>query len=322
MLETRQPWTTNRRRGRSVDLLAEPVPARIRLYIVVVVGKHCAARWGLMRQVRCTYRWPKSYSLKMKPAILLLATTLAGYGQPGIEPPKYEVASIKRNTDNEFRFAFRIQPDGSLAATGITLKRLLMTVYNVQDFRIVGGPEWVASSRWDLQAKPNRAASPDEVRQMLRTLLEDRFRLRFHSESRKMPVYELAVDRKGSRLPRVKDGETEPVVRVTTGSIQLTKATPATFASQLSYALGQPVVDKTSLSGEFDFALEWTPETGEDGGPTTAGLPPGAKVQPPSTPDGPSIFTAIPEQLGLRLKSGRGPVEVTVIDAAQMPTAN
>jgi uncharacterized protein (TIGR03435 family) len=253
MLETRQPWTTNRRRGRSVDLLAEPVPARIRLYIVVVVGKHCAARWGLMRQVRCTYRWPKSYSLKMKPAILLLATTLAGYGQPGIEPPKYEVASIKRNTDNEFRFAFRIQPDGSLAATGITLKRLLMTVYNVQDFRIVGGPEWVASSRWDLQAKPNRAASPDEVRQMLRTLLEDRFRLRFHSESRKMPVYELAVDRKGSRLPRVKDGETEPVVRVTTGSIQLTKATPATFASQLSYALGQPVVDKTSLSRRIRF---------------------------------------------------------------------
>jgi bla regulator protein blaR1 len=258
----------------------------------------------------------------MKPAILLLMTTLAGYGQPGLEPPKYEVASIKPNTDNDFRFAFRIQPDGSLAATGITLKRLMMTAYNAQGFRIVGGPDWVASSRWDLQAKPNRVALPEEVRQMLRTLLEDRFRLRTHAESRKMPVYELAVDSKGSKLPRVKDSETEPVVRVATGSIQLTKATPATFASQLSYALGQPVIDKTGLSGEFDFALEWTPETGEDGGPTTAGLPPGAKVQPASTPDGPSIFTAIPEQLGLRLKSARGPVEVTVIDAAQMPTAN
>jgi bla regulator protein blaR1 len=234
----------------------------------------------------------------MKPAILLLMTTFAGYGQPGLEPPKYEVASIKPNTGNDFHFAFRIQPDGSLAATGITLKRLLMTAYNVQGFRIVGGPDWVASNRWDLQAKPNRVASPDEVRPMLRTLLEDRFRLTSHAESRKMPVYELAVGSKGSKLPRVKDNETKPVVRVTAGSIQLTRATPATFASQLSYALGQPVIDKTGLSGEFDFALEWTPETGENGGPTTAGLPPGAQVQPTSTPDRPSIFTAIPENWG------------------------
>src|ERR1700722_11094745 len=99
----------------------------------------------------------------MKHAILLLLTTLPGYGQPASEPPKYEVASIKPNADSDFRFAFRIQPDGSLAATGITLKRLLMTAYNVQGFRIFGGPDWVASSRWDLQAKPTRVASSDEV---------------------------------------------------------------------------------------------------------------------------------------------------------------
>ena len=258
----------------------------------------------------------------MRPAILLLVTALAGYGQLKPEPPKYEVSSIKPNADSDFRFAFRIQPDGSLAATGITLKRLLMTAYNVQGFRIVGGPDWVASSRWDLQAKPNRAASSDDVRQMLRALLEDRFRLRSHAESRRMPVYELTVDGKGSKLQRVKDAETQSAVRVAAGSIQLTTATAATFASQLSYALGQPVIDKTGLSGEFDFALQWTPETGEDGGPTTAGLPPGARDQPASTADGPSIFTAIPAQLGLRLKSGRGPVDVIVIEAAQMPTAN
>jgi uncharacterized protein (TIGR03435 family) len=258
----------------------------------------------------------------MKSAILLLTTILVGYGQPGREPPKYEVASIKPNTDNDSRFAFRIQPEGSLTATGITLKRIMMTAYNVQGFRIVGGPDWVATSRWDLQAKPNRVASHDEVRQMIRSLLEDRFQLRSHSETRRIPVYELAVDRKGSKLQRVTDGDSKPVVRVTPGSIQLTKATPATFASQLSYAVGRPVIDKTGLSGEFDFAIEWTPEAGEDGGPTTAGLPPGTKEQPTSNPDGASIFTAIPEQLGLRLKSGRGPVEVVVIDAAQLPTAN
>jgi uncharacterized protein (TIGR03435 family) len=120
----------------------------------------------------------------------------------------------------------------------------------------------------------------------------------------------------------VKDSETKADVRVGVGLIQLTKATAATFASQLSYALGRPVIDKTSLSGEFNFVLEWTPEPGEDGGFTTAGLPSGASDQPASIPDGPSIFTAIPEQLGLRLKSRRGPVEVIVIDDVQMPTAN
>jgi uncharacterized protein (TIGR03435 family) len=258
----------------------------------------------------------------MKPATVLLMTTLVGYGQSGVEPPKYEVASIKPNTDNDFRFAFRIEPSGRLAATGITLKRLMMTAYNVQDFRIVGGPDWVVSRRWDVQAKPDRVVSPDQIRPMLRALLENRFQLRSHSEKRQLPVYELSVDRKGSKVQRVKDSETKADVRVGAGLIQLTKATAATFASQLSYALGRPVIDKTSLSGEFDFALEWTPEPGEDGGPATAGLPPGASDQPASTSDGPSIFTAIPEQLGLRLRSGRGPVEVIVIDDVRMPTAN
>jgi len=258
----------------------------------------------------------------VKPAIVLLAITLAGYGQSDVEPPKYEVASIKPNTDGDFRFAFRIEPKGPLAATGITLKRLMMTAYDVQGFRIVGGPNWVVSRRWDVQAKPDRVVSADQIRPMLRALIEDRFQLRSHSEKRQLPVYELSLDRKGSKVPRVKGNETQADVRVAAGSIQLTKATAATFAGQLSYALGRPVIDRTGLSGEFDFALEWTPEPGEDGGPTTAGLPHGARDRPASAAEGPSIFTAIPEQLGLRLTSGRGPVEVIVIDDVQMPTAN
>ena len=182
----------------------------------------------------------------MRPTILLLMITLAGYGQPGLGPPKYEVASIKPNTDNDFRFEFRIEPSGPLAATGITLKRLMMTAYNVQGFRIVGGPSWVVSRRWDVQAKPDRVASSDQIRPMLRALLADRFQLRSHSEKRQLPVYELSVDRKGSKVQRVKDSETKADVRVGAGLIQLTKATTATFASQLSYALGRPVIDKTS----------------------------------------------------------------------------
>jgi hypothetical protein len=225
----------------------------------------------------------------MRPAVLLLMTALVGYGQRGTEPPQYEVASIKPSTDDDFRFAFRIERDGTLYATGITLKRLMMTAYNVQGFRFIGGPGWVDAKRWDVQARPGRAAADGQIRPMLRTLLEDRFQLHAHSETRKMPVYELVVDRNGSKVPTVKDDKAKPIVRVATGAIELTNNTSATFASQ---------------------------------GSTTAGLPPGTPATPSSTQDGPSIFAAIREQLGLRLKSARGPVEVFVIDGVQMPTAN
>jgi uncharacterized protein (TIGR03435 family) len=258
----------------------------------------------------------------MRLAALLLMTALAGYGQSGATKPKYEVASIKPNAADDFRFTFQIEPGGRLAATGITLKRLMMAAYNVQGFRIVGDPDWVASRQWDVQAKPDRVASRDQIKPMLRDLLENRFQLHCHSEERQLPVYELSVDLNGSKVQKVTDSETQDDVRGGAGLIQFSRATAATFASQLSYALGRPVIDKTGLSGEFEFALKWTPEPGENGGPTTSGLPQGASDQTVSNPGGPSIFTAIREQLGLRLKSARAPVEVVVVDDVQMPTEN
>ena len=111
-------------------------------------------------------------------------------------------------------------------------------------------------------------------------------------------------------------------MRLSAASIRMTKATSATFASQLSYALGQPVIDKTKLTGDFDFTLEWTPEPGEDGGMALAVQPPGTSDQPAPTADRPSIFTALPQQLGLRVKSARGPVDVIVIDSVMLPGAN
>lgn len=246
----------------------------------------------------------------MKPLTALLLTALASYGQSAAAPPKYDIASIKPNTDTDFRFAFRIEPGGSLSATGITLQRLMMSAFNVQDFRIVGGPEWLTARRWDVQAKPDRPATQDQIRSMLRALLETRFHLRSHSEVRQLPVFELSVDRKGPKVPRVKDPEEKLDVRLGPGSIQLTNNTAATFASQLSYSLNRPVVDKTNLSGKFDFALRWTPDPSE------------TPDQPASAPIGPSIFTALAEQLGLRLKAAHGPVEVIVIDGVQLPQAN
>jgi len=247
----------------------------------------------------------------MKRAILLLICALAGYGQAVSQPPRYEVSSVKP-INGVYPYRFRIEPDGALAAESITLRRLMMTAWNVQDFRIVGGPDWVSSRRWDVQAKPERAAaSIDEIHQMLRTMLEDRFQLRARPESRNSPLYELVVDGKGSKVPRPKDREAQPTVQGAAGFLHLTRATSATFASQLSYSLARPVIDRTSLSGEFDFAVHWTPQP-EDRQPG----------EPAAPADGPDIFTAIPEQLGLRLIPGRGPVEVIVIDRAELPTAN
>ena len=155
----------------------------------------------------------------LRSSVALLVTTIVCHGQSGAERANYEVASIRPNNDGDFRFAFRIEPGGSLTATGITLKRLMMTAYNVQGFRIVGGPDWVVSRRWDVQAKAGRMAAQSEIRPMLRALLEERFQLRSHSEQRRLPVYELVVDRKGSNVPRVKDNEAEASVRVGAGSL-------------------------------------------------------------------------------------------------------
>ena len=237
-------------------------------------------------------------------------------------PPTYEVVSVRPDADSDFRHAFRIERDGALYATGITLRRLMMTAYQIPGFRLVGGPGWVSDRRWDVQAKPSRAASDKQIWPMLRGLLEDRFQLRVHSETRNMPVYELTVGPHGSKLQTVYGSNIKLDIRTGNGFIRFTKATVATFASQLSYALARPVMDKTGIAGEFKFDLEWTPLPGEDGGPTSSGLPAGTPEQPAPTPDGPSIFTAIEEQTGLRLKPGRGPVKVVVIESAQVPSAN
>jgi uncharacterized protein (TIGR03435 family) len=133
-------------------------------------------------------------------------------------------------------------------------------------------------------------------------------------------VYELAVEPGGATVPMTKDPDVKSTVRVMPGSLQLTNATSATFASQLSYAVARSVIDQTNLRGHFDFALEWTPFAGEDGGPTTAGLPPGIDDRAPGAPQGVAIFTALREQLGLRLKNARASVDVIVIDHVERPT--
>jgi len=180
----------------------------------------------------------------------------------------------------------------------------------------------VSSRRWDVRATHQGAVTGEQMDEMLRGLLEDRFKLRTHAEVRNLPVYELVIDHRGSKVPMAQNAQGEPSIQVAAGLIRMTNATASTFASQLSYALGRTVIDKTKLAGTFDFALEWKPLAGEDGGPATIGSPLVANPESVSHPDGASVFTAVREQLGLRLKPGRGPVDVVVIDDVQLPTPN
>jgi uncharacterized protein (TIGR03435 family) len=252
--------------------------------------------------------------------VLGASVVLLGQTQSNQNLAAFEVAAVKPTDLNDSAFTFRIEPDGTTAASGITLKRLLMTAYNVQGFRVVGGPSWIDSERWDIHAKHDGKVSIDQIRQMLVGLIADRFHLRAHRDTRTLRVYELVVERGGAKVAITKDSDVKPIVQVMPGYLQLTNATSGTFASQLSYAVGRPVSDKTHLVGTFDFILRWMPVAGEDGGPTTAGLPPGADETTSSHAGDASIFTAVREQLGLRLKSARGAADVVVIDHVERPT--
>jgi bla regulator protein blaR1 len=254
--------------------------------------------------------------LSRGPVLLLLGFAAAS------AQPAFEVASIKPNSSGDNRIMMRMQPGGRYTATGVTLKQLIAQAYNVRDFQISGGPGWIGSERYDVNAKaegtPDRIA-PDQLRLMIRALIEDRFRLKVHNESREMPVYALVVGKSGPKLPP-SSGERGPMMHMGRGQIDVKKVPMAVLAQHLSQQLGRSVIDKTELDGEYDIVLNWTPEPGHDGGPF--GGPPSPDALPPADSSGPTIFTALQEQLGLRLETQKGQVPILIIDQVEKPAEN
>jgi len=258
--------------------------------------------------------------------LILAMAAASAWGQSQTAPKKFDVATIKPNADADDRFAYVGLPGGTLSATGVTLKMLIMEAYNVKAFQISGGPSWVGTARWDLEAKvdgvPGRLSSAQHGT-MLRALLEDRFQLKVRRETKEMPVFALLIGKGGSKLaPHT--GEPPPpgqAIRLGRGLVSIKKGGTALLVAQLERYLSRTVIDKTGLNGEYDYALNWTPEPGE-GGPESLGLPPDAAAPSPPATSGPSIFTALQEQLGLRLDSQKGPVEIIVIDGVERPSAN
>ena len=220
-----------------------------------------------------------------------------------------------------------------------TLRNIVRNTYGLQNFQIVGGPDWFDSDRFDIVAKAADDAPPERMLLMVRTLLADRFKLAVHTETREIPIYALVMARSDGRPgpqlraaavdcaallaaaraggpppPRAPAGE-RPICGMQTAPGRMMAGGYALpdVARNLSNFAGRMVVDKTGLTGLFDLDVTWTPDQMPPGP-----LPPGA---PAIDPNGPSIFTALQEQLGLKLDSQRGPVDVLVIDHAEQPTA-
>ena len=210
---------------------------------------------------------------------------------------------------------------------GATLKMLVMFAYGVKAFQILNAPGWTGTELWEIQAKGDVSGGPPsraEVQMRVRGLLEERYQLEVHRERRTMPVYALVIAKPSGIKMTVATGNEQPgICPCGLASLTPNRASMAMLADQLSTRLWRVVIDKTGIKGDYAFKLSWTPMPNEYG-PEALGLPPRSGNSPP--PDGvnvgPSIFTALKEQLGLRLESQKGPVEVIVIDRIQRPSGN
>jgi uncharacterized protein (TIGR03435 family) len=202
-------------------------------------------------------------------------------------------------------------------ATNVPVKVMIELMYHLNDRQVSGGPGWLDTDLFDIEAKADAPHNVDDLHTMFQNLLVDRFNLKFHKETRTLPAYELVVDKSGPKLKENLNPETFdiPIRGAGRGKIAATHCSMSYLAWNLALRLDQPVIDQTGLGKFYDFSLEWAPELppGAPGGGADAGLP---------AATGPDLFTAVREQLGLKLESHKGPVEVMVIDHIEKPSEN
>jgi uncharacterized protein (TIGR03435 family) len=233
----------------------------------------------------------------------------------GADAPAFDVASIRPHAPDDNRFGAKMPSEGQFSATGSVAKLILMIAYDVQETQIVGGPSWIATEKWDIDARSaGREHSHEETHRMLQNLLAERFSLRVHRETEQRPAYVLTVGKGGPKFKPGADGSTN--YRITGNSISLERGDLTRMTQLLSVALARPVIDRTGLKGQYDLSLQW------DDAPIPQGGLLGADVPAAPGNDRGSIFTAIQDQLGLRLESQRAPVEVIVIDRMERPSQN
>jgi uncharacterized protein (TIGR03435 family) len=255
--------------------------------------------------------------------IFLAATALASAQQPQQDPSaetaSFEVASVKPNNSGLQTSGTHSQPGGSLTATNVTLKSVIASAYEVRTFQIEG-PAWLDAARFDITARAPEG-TPDRLRPvMLRTLLATRFGLVAHFDTRERSVYALVPLRSDGRLgPQLKKSQLvcsgsapsggfcglntsvgNTGGRIIGGGLPMDRVA----AALANFAVDQAVINRTGLDGVFDFELQFS------------------RLPSNERPDTPSIFTAVQEQLGLKLEAARGPVQFLMIDKVEQPTAD
>lgn len=242
-------------------------------------------------------------------ASLLLSVSWTACAQ-STPPPRFDVASIKPTPLDQYDGSSGIPTGhGRLTGNHVTLKRCIVGAYAIGPGQITGGPPWLDTDRFEISAKAEGPAGDDDLMLMLRTLLADRFKLALHRETHMQDALVLETAKGGPKLEKADAGNS--VTNGSHGGIDAKASSMSQLANLLSRATGSPVVDRTGLDGVFNFKLSWSPDSDK---PVKPGEIPGDT--------GPSLYTAIQQQLGLRLQARKVPVEVLVIDHAEKPSEN
>ena len=271
---------------------------------------------------------------------VLIGGVLAAQTPIGAVRPEFEAVSIKPTQPGARGGGSRVLPSGRLESQNSTLKYLITVAYSVTNYQIFGSSDLLDMQRYDVIAEAGHPADTAQLRLMLKTALEDILKLKVHNETRELPIYSLVLAKPGVKggpgLVEDPNGDcaatsgatadaanpVNPGVPIAAcgnvnlnpilGRINSRRGRILQLVDRLSTVLGRTVVDNTGLTANYNITLAWTPDPSTE---STAALSPGVSPPPGVDPMGPSIFTAVQEQLGLKLVPGKGPVEVIVVDS-------
>ncbi len=253
------------------------------------------------------------------------ACTLVTSARAEASSPAFAVSAIKASGPASGNgMSIKFLPGGTFIARNATVRVLIKIAYNLNDEQLGGGPTWTAFKRFDIDAKPDLPVGGANLSQqesqnlnhlLLQGLLSDRFHLKLRTETRDMSLYALVVAKGGLKLKRSTSADTVAHVTARVGSIQATNATMDDIARELDDKGAHPTENHTGLDGRYDFKLEWTPAQSQ--GPASA-----ASAVPDAGDPGPDLFTAVQQQLGLKLEPRKSSAAYEVIESVEQPSEN
>ncbi|MES1258929.1 MAG: TIGR03435 family protein [Acidobacteriota bacterium] len=245
----------------------------------------------------------------VRPAAVLIAAALFSPAPLCGQRATLDVATVKPNNTGAARSSYPRLRNGTLSAENITLKRLIGAAYGLSDLRLAG-PDWLDSVRFDVAGKAPEGTRDTEFMPLLQALLQDRFHLEVHRERKEMPAFDMIVGKGGMKLQPFDPAHPPETPPNTGGALMIGVGTLDQIADTLAGSAGQPVVNRTGVEGRYVYIVHYTPLSGQP-----------ADLTPDAGP--PDLFTAVQQQLGLRLEARKQPIEILVVDRAdRVPAEN